>query len=68
MNLQIECDIAKSAGDVTSQTKRLIHGTVSALHVQDYARVLGNAKIVSNFSRHGDDLGAAVHDAFYFLS
>ena len=68
VNLQIERNIAKGAENVPSQTKRLIHGTVSTLHVQDYAGVVGNAKIVSNFSRHGNDLGAAIHDAFYFFT
>ena len=36
VNLQIKCDVAKGAGDITSQTERLIHGTISTLHVQDY--------------------------------
>ena len=36
VNLQVEHD----AGDITSQTKRLIHGAVSALHVQNDARVV----------------------------
>ena len=52
MNLQVKCAITKGARDVTSQTKRLIYGAVSALHVQDYARVIGDAKVVGDFSRH----------------
>ena len=68
MNLQVEHDIAKGIGDVTSQTKRLIHNAISTLHVQNNGRVVGNAKIVSDFSRHGNDLGAAIHNAFYFLA
>ena len=68
MNLQIECDVVKGAGNVTSQTKRLIHSAISTLHVQDYARVVGNAKIVSDFSRHRDDLRAAICNAFYLLA
>ena len=51
VNLQIECEVAKSAGNVTSQTERFIHSAVSALHVQDYAGVVGNAEVVSDFSR-----------------
>ena len=68
MNLQIEHDVAKGAGDVMSQTERFIHSTISALHVQNNTRVIGNAEVVSNFSRHQDDLGAAVCNAFYFLA
>ena len=59
MNLQIKYDIAKSAEDIISQTKRLIDGTVSALHVQNNAGIIGNTEVVSNFSRHRNDLGAA---------
>ena len=52
MDLQVKRDIAKGTGDVLSQTKRLIHAAVSALHIQDYAGVVGDAEVVSNFSRH----------------
>ena len=68
VDLQIKRDVAKDAGDVTSQSERLIHGAVSTLHVQNNARVVGNAKIVSDFSRHQNDLGATICNAFYFLT
>ena len=68
VDLQVKCDVAKGARDVTSQTERLIHSIVSTLHVQDDARVIGDARVVSNFSRYKNDLRATIHNTFYFFA
>ena len=67
MNLQVESDVANQAGHVPSKAKGLVHGSISALHVQNDIGVIDNTQTVSDFGGHGNDLRSGVNNIFDFF-
>ena len=67
MNLQIEHNVANRARYVSSKAEGLVHGSVSALHVQDDIGVIDNTQTVSDFGGHGNDLRSGVNNTLNFF-
>ncbi|KAG6867972.1 hypothetical protein C0993_008884 [Termitomyces sp. T159_Od127] len=58
MDLKVKHYVSNSARYILGEPQGPVNGAVGALHVEYYAEVIDQAKVTSNFSYYGDDLGA----------